>query len=239
MANSRVPGDYPKFDLYIKSTNNFLQSVDPDNPPNKQWQRLGLTLAEADDWKARELFWTTNIYLKYGDENQKTKTVVLQCMNFKKAFAEFARPLLNRMAASAAATEQDETIFRFKINRKDPERRTTPITEELFAGISRKGSTEYLVNCRAEEDSKRASLPAGVDSVIISSKVVTIQPADPATVDPEGEGFRQKSLSKARFLYKAGSGNKGKYLVIAFRWNYSKNPDLAGAWSEVQTILIS
>jgi hypothetical protein len=109
----------------------------------------------------------------------------------------------------------------------------------LFAAVSRVGSAEYEIGCRADAASKRPSLAEGTDSVIISTKIVAVQPADPATIDPEGDGFIQKVLTKAKFVYKAGTSNKGKYLIVAFRWNYTKAPDLAGPWTEAQVILIS
>ena len=105
--------------------------------------------------------------------------------------------------------------------------------------MQRLGSGEFDFQFRYSKDTKRPSILPGADEVEYSYKVVKDQPADPATVDPDGEGFRLRSITKPRFVFKSGSGNKGRFLLIAFRWSFSKNAELAGPWSEVQVMVIA
>ena len=82
MTNGRIPMSYPKFDTYINVTNNFLQSNDPLNPGHKQYERLGLTLSESDNWKDQAVLWNTDLYLKYKNKDTKTISVIHACMDF-------------------------------------------------------------------------------------------------------------------------------------------------------------
>jgi hypothetical protein len=238
MKQRRIPIAYIAFNQWKNNTNNFLQSDDPANPGHKQWERLGLTLAESAAWAAETLAWNA-LYAKYSDKDQKTLSIIRQCRDMKFNLIEGNRGIVNRIAASPVATEQDATVFNFVLVRKEPTRRTGKITQQIFAGVDRSGSTEYTVQCRYDKDTKRPSLLVGSDGVEVAYKISNTQPADPATVDPNGEGFRQRTYGKARFVFEAGTANKGKFLLIAFRWNFSPNTAFNGPWTEVTVVVIS
>ena len=51
-TNSRIPVTVGEFVNWLKNTNIFLQSADPDNPGHDQWERLGLTNTEQTTWDA-------------------------------------------------------------------------------------------------------------------------------------------------------------------------------------------
>lgn len=52
------------------------------------------------------------------------------------------------------------------------------------------------------------------------------------------DGTKQEFYSGATHEFKLGADNEGKYLCIWTRWFNSKHTDLAGDWSEMQTVLI-
>src|SRR3954470_15967835 len=119
MKQTRIPIKYVAFDLWLNSTNNYLQSEDPDNVGHKQWERLGLTAAEAGEWDDNTTAWNA-WYAKYTNKAMKTLAVVHQCRTMKSDITKGTRPIVNRIATDPAATDQDAVIFNFVLNRKSP-----------------------------------------------------------------------------------------------------------------------
>jgi hypothetical protein len=52
------------------------------------------------------------------------------------------------------------------------------------------------------------------------------------------DGTQQEFYSGATHEFSFGDENEGKYLCLWTRWFNSKHPELAGDWSEMQTVLI-
>ncbi len=234
---NRIPLTVAEFVTYLKNTNTFLKSDDPLNPGHKQWERLGLTSAEQTDWDNSNTA-AQDLWAKYSNADLRTLSVMRELRTLRLNWTKGARGIVNRIASSAAATQQDATVFNFVLVKKQPTKQTVDITELVIAGIKRIGSGEFGIECRFEKDTKRPSLLPKADGVEYSFKITNTQPADPATVDLEGEGFRLRFVSKAKFVFKSGTANKGKYLIIAFRWVNSKYPELAGPWCEAQIMVI-
>jgi hypothetical protein len=234
----RIPITVAEFVTWLKNTNTFLKSDDPANPGHKQWERLGLTPGEQTTWDnnntAVQALWGL-----YSNKDLRTLSVMRQLRDLRKLITKGSRGIVNRIAASLNATEQDATVFNFVLNPKNPTRRKSDIKEQLFAGVERTGSAEYLVMCRFDKASKMPKLLPGSDGVECSFKITSEQPADAATISPEADGFKQRTYSSPRFLFKAGPGNKSKFLLIAFRWNYSPNTDFNGPWTDVIVMVIS
>jgi hypothetical protein len=237
MKQPRIPAAYVAFNIWKNNTSNFLWSDDPLNPGHKQYERLGLTLAEATAWQDETTAWNA-LWAKYTDKDQKTLSVTRAARDMKLLLTRGGRGIVNRIAANPAATEQDATIFNFVLVRKKPEKPKTVIEAAVFAGVTRIGSGDLSIQARFKKDSKRPSLLPIADGVEYSYKVTSTQPGDPATADPEGEGFRQRLVTKAKFVIKTGTANKGRFILIAFRWVNSKYPELAGPWSEIQVMVL-
>src|ERR1051325_5609182 len=124
MSNTRIPTEISKFDPCINSTDDYLLTVcNVGPPPEHNWERLGITLQNKDDWHAKRLYWKDNLFPKYFSKLTKTEAVNAEVENFIKSFRTFARPLLNIMAASPNANEDDEVALNFKINRKPPSKK--------------------------------------------------------------------------------------------------------------------
>jgi hypothetical protein len=234
----RIPILVADFVTWWKNANTFLQSDDPANPGHKQWERLGLSNAEQTWWDdnntAVQALWDL-----YSSKDTRTLTVMRQLRDLRRLLTRGGRGIVNRIATSPVATEQDASIFNFVLNRKEPTRRKSDIKEQLFAAVERSGSAEYLVKCRYDISTKLPKLLPGSDGIEVSYMISKDQPAEVGTINPEGDGFKQKTFSAPRFLFKAGAGNKGRFLVIAFRWNYSPNTDFNGPWTDVVVMVIS
>src|SRR5690242_17691802 len=112
MKQRRIPIGYVAFNAYIGRTATFLWSDDPANPGHKQYERLGLTLAEATEWKNRNTDWAA-IWALYENPLGRSWTIARTAKAAKKAFALFGHPVVNRIATNPNATASDADIFNF------------------------------------------------------------------------------------------------------------------------------
>src|SRR5687768_4038555 len=99
---SRIPSIIAEFDTYINSTDRFLQAIAFGT--TKNWERLGLSQANADKWHELRVFWQDDLHKKYGDKAQSTSIVKKDVKDFMKQFKAFGSPQLNIMAANLSAT---------------------------------------------------------------------------------------------------------------------------------------
>lgn len=231
MAGSRVPKQIPSFNTYINNTDDNLNNVNA-NPPN--WQRMGLSQQNVSDWSSKRIYWRDTLYKKYSDPVQSTSIIKTEVKNFIKAFAKFAQPLLNIMAADPDANEEDEKVYRFKRFRKNPTTSETAIEEKCYAVVQSLGGGSVKFKCRTSEDTKRASLAAGATGVQIVYKV-----GDPAPTDAEAAGLLKQDFSGSTGTLPFGAANQGKKLRGWVRWHNSKHPNLDGPWTAFADTMIT
>jgi len=251
---ARVPRTISKFNPYINSTTDFLLTIiDPiANPGYRHADRLGLTAIEMTDWDAKKVYWKDTLYPKWSNANTKTKAVNLEVKNKIKSFATFAEKILTRMSVNPAATEADEIMFRFKINRDPRTVPTEPISEQCYATVVALGGGDMKIGCKTSHDASRPSKAAGADSVEHAYTIIDTaasgggiplpgEPTKPAAKIPanaeDGTTLLQ-AIKKASHTVHFGVANSGKMLYLFSRWYNSSHPELAGPWSEVVTVRI-
>lgn len=230
---SRVPVKTLDFNDYIESTARFLFQTDPGSGlPN--WHRLGLSPAKATEWQNMESEWKNRVFENYMQPALRTKVAVDEVQNFKKKFRAFASPLLNKMAASDAASNLDENIFRFKRTGKNQHRsyRKEPITESCQAEASPQGGGWIRVKCKTP-DRNGNHLPPGADAVQVS---FDISSEPKVTIDVT---LRREVFSRARFMLQASFEDRSKWLSFCVRWYNTKHPHLSGPWSDVYHAVIA
>src|SRR5688572_19986129 len=120
MSDTIIPEAIVKFDPYINTTDTFLQAMVPPAGPDKNWERFGLLLAEADEWKARRIFWRDTLFPLYSNPATSTKFVKADVHDFIADFREFGGPVIGKIAASGVATNTDAGIFNFVLDPADP-----------------------------------------------------------------------------------------------------------------------
>src|ERR1035437_5529244 len=94
---TRIPDSPKKFDPYITTSDDRLQSIEPTSG-NPYWQFLGLSSANATDWHNKRSFWdtpVTGIHALYNNPATSTSTVKGNLKQFIKDFRAFADPLLS------------------------------------------------------------------------------------------------------------------------------------------------
>ncbi len=232
MATGRIPTKIQEFNDYIRNTDDYLQEqVSAGPPPVFNWGRLGLTQQNADDWNSARGIWD-GLFALYSNPATRTKTITLQVKNARKDFRTFATPLLNIMAASPNATEDDEVTFNFKISRATPTHPTVPITEQCLPTLQTIGGGEIRLSVRSSTDTQRPSIFAGADSFQVAFKIGEPPPQNPK------DGTDREVITRASIVQQTGDENSGKKLYVFVRWYLTSYPDLAGPWSQVVSILI-
>jgi hypothetical protein len=231
MPNSRVPETIPAFNIYMNTTDAYLQQIDAGSGlPN--WQRLGLALANNTDWHNNLLFWRDTLYKKYLDPTLSTSSVKAEVRQFMKDFRKFASPLLVLMAASANATTADELEFRFKRHRRKRTFHTTPISDLCSGNLVHLGGGEFKIICRSTDAEGRPRKADKADSIQIAYSIGNTTPPNPE------QGMTKEIFTKCVFVLDAGYAHIGKKIYVYFRWYNTKHPLLAGPWGNlVETVV--
>ncbi len=234
---SRISKQIPLFNNYINTTDIHLQQNDPVSG-NPNWQRLGLSVTEANEWQSKRLFWKDTLYPKYSDPLQSTSAVKAQVQNFITDFRTFAMPLLNIIASNKNANTADEAIYNFKTGRKKPTRHNTAIADAVVFDAKPLGGGEFKFSCRTGHDNNRASKATGADSVQLSFMIVDAV-SNVAALHAESTGMQREIFTKAQFIKNCDADNVCKRLVVFARWYNTKHPLLAGPWSAVKVMVIA
>jgi len=253
---SRISNSPRLFDPYISTTDDRLLAIEPGSGL-PYWQYLGLSSANATDWHNKRMFWdapVTGLFAQYSNPDISTGSVKKRVKLFINDFRIFANPLLNLIAASPNASPNDEDIFNLvlNVNRQKPSHPHTHIADQCFTDwLGGKGGNMKAVS-RSSHDTKRASLAERADGVQYAWKIMDTKPNaveseeagnETATKLKRGpqnpdDGTKQEFFSGATHEFIFGADKEGMYLCIWTRWFHSKHPELAGAWSEMQTVLI-
>jgi hypothetical protein len=233
MSEPRVPIKIPEFNNYINSSDEYLQltRVDRTNP---NWQELGLTLPQSTEWTNKRTFWRDTLYPKYINASLSTSAVKTQVKNYMKSFSVFARPLLDVMAVSVKADEEDEAQLRFlrKVSYKKATHHTEEIEEQCYAIIKQLGGDKLKFGCSTQSDTKKKSLAPTADGVLVSYVRIPKTEVNPTLPEDPEDCSKQQTFSKASFVLDAGPGSSGDRLVGFIQWNDSKNPNRTGPESE-------
>lgn len=252
---TRIPPNIPGFNTYVNNTDTYLVA----GAPVTNGERLGLTPQNLTDWNAQRVNWRDTLYPKYSDPLQSTSAVKAQVHNFMEDFRTFAQPLLNVMAASPNATEDDEAVFNFTIGHAAPVHHTTPIADGVVFEAKPIGGGDLHFSCRTAHDDHRASKAEEADSVQLAYEITDLRnnnnngggtPTPPGPDRPGEErdnriptpadkGMTKEIFTKSQFTFHAGAENVGKRLVAFMRWYNTKHPELAGPWTAITVVVIA
>ena len=221
---SRVPPTLNAFDVYINTTDNYLQAIDPlTSQPN--WQRLELKSAEAAWWHGERVLWRDTLNPKRADKTKKTVVLTSEITNFRANFKKMSARILDKIAAADAAGSVEEGTFNLilKKNRKKPGYHQMPIADPVGVSLKHMGGGRLHISCRAGHHLKRAALAAISNSVQLAFSFDA--PGDP------DHNAQQLIFTRASFSHDFGGANVGRYVYIYARWYHTKHPQLAGPWS--------
>jgi hypothetical protein len=187
----------------------------------------------------------------HKNKQTKTQTTRQNMVDTKKQFGVFFRPLLVRMSGSALITNGDRDTLNIAHPVTSHTKPTTPITAECLIGVRRLGQCKLRFVCKASEDEARASKPEGSDAVEIaynSRPVITTEPGKepilagkvrPKSMMGPSEATNFKTFTRAIFTMQFPDSDLGNDLQLFGRWINTKHPDLAGPWSQLNSVIIS
>lgn len=230
MAEGRVPRTIARFASYLNDTDVHLQSNRPVGPGGTPvFELLGLTSGQADGWNLRRVDFRDNLYPKWTNKNTKTETVNEDVADFMEEFFDYSEPLLNIMAASTNAINQDANIFNMVINRKDPTRPTEPIEEVVVLDLNPVGGGTMRVRGRQTAQAKRGKIPETAKAIEVCWTVGTAPPASPL------DCTENIISSRSTFTMNVGAENHNLNIYAFARWIDTSNAARAGAWTELST----
>lgn len=237
-STDRVPQADSEFDDYINETFDYLNTTPAGAQPN--WERLGLTNAEKNQWGTYRTDWN-NAYAKVKTnkaQNIRNSNDTEAKNQVKEDFTEWvldpAMNKLNRIAASPNITNTDRSTFNIKLRDDVPTARPQ-ITTAPFVDMKAEDGGVVLITCRVESDANRASMQPDADVVEMRYCIVNAQaqPPNGAQDCPSTE-----LSSKSMFRFTPPSGNAGKRLYAYLRWRNNAQPEKSGPWCQVMTIII-
>jgi len=132
MSNSRVPSTIPLFNDYINNTDNRLQSINAGTG-QKYGLDYGFSAGELADWATRRGTWRDVLYPTYINPATSTTVVKHDVADAMSSFRTFAEPLLNKIASSGIAGNEEEEIFNIDLSRDTPTRAGVMAVEPGFA----------------------------------------------------------------------------------------------------------
>jgi hypothetical protein len=235
----RIPRADSNLNTYINSTTKHLLKADAAFGTN--WQRLGLTAEEKDQWVAYNDEWNTawqtvltNRSGGISDSNATFRKNEAR-KKFTKWVTDSERNKLNRIGASANVTDNDRIIFHIKVRDKTLTARAQ-ITEAPLVDFKVQEGGDVLINCREKSDSNRTSMHPLAD--VVEMKYIYVTPGDSAPATPN-ECTHTELSSKALFRFSAGMKHSGKRMFAFMRWRNNAEPAKSGPWSTIKTIIIS
>jgi len=228
----RIPRKIAEFNSYVINSDNYLQTENPGPPPIENWQRLGLSEPAATGWHNARLEWDA-LYAIYNNPSTRTKAVTSSLATARETFIGFAQPLLDIMAASPNADDNDETALNFKIGRSTPSHPTTPIVQQCFVTLQGVGGAMVKFKCKTATDAKRASLPHEANSIMIAYKVGEVPPAN------ADDGTVKEIITRASDVRSLGIENRGEQVFMYARWYNTHYPQFAGPWSLVTSVYLA
>ena len=222
-----VPRTDPEFDQYIRNSTTHLLK-DPGTPGSEpNFERLGITVAQKDDWVAFRDDWV-DVYPKFTDLNTSTKTIRDEKNKIRKEFIEFSEKPLLTISGSPNIALADRNALNLPERDREPTARGKITTAPDVNVVSLAGGF-MKIRCRIDEDADRASLHPLADVIEMKYLIGT---AAPPTVDDAPNNFISK---KALFNFEAGTGNGGQRLYIFCRWVNQSNPANNGPWTTVHS----
>lgn len=238
--STRVPQPDEEFNTYITGTTTHLLILPSTPGAVPHWERLGLIVAEKDQWVAYRDDWNTKYQqVKTNETNGiRDKNATKAKNDAKKNFTEWvndpADNKLTRIEASRNLTDQDRTVFHIKL--RDTERTLRgQMTAAPYVDFKAEDGGIVLVTCQVAHDSDRPSMHPDADVIMMKYSITEVDDTPPATADDCPGSFTSK---KAIFRFDAAANMPGKRIHAFLRWQNDSEKVKSGPWGQRMTIVI-
>lgn len=245
----RIPRQDGAFNSYIRATTNYLQENSDANAI-----RLDLSPNPATEWGTRRTNWDT-IFALWEDPSKRTKTITAEKNAQKKAFIQFATPILTGISVHPALNADDRGVF--NLPERDAPTDRSKILDTPFGKIISMDGGIVKIRLRTTIDGNRSSKHPDADHIemryalvdlnakIIDPDLPTSSDLDTGTRSNNGIPATAKDCTlstistKAIFTLDVGQENSGKRIYAFFRWVNATKLELSSGWSmPVQGVVV-
>ena len=222
MSESRIPKTIPLFNDYINNTDNRLQAINTGTG-NKYGLDYGFTPPQLTDWNGRRNNWRDVLYPAYSNPATRTTVVTHNLNDAMTGFRTFAEPLLNKIASSGIAGNEEEEIFNIDLSRGTPTRAGVMSVEP---GFQFEPSTHGVHRMRFANP-----LDPNTQAMPHSQKVIVERYVGAAGLDPGTINFGNAQVV-SRFLHQVDypeldTGKTAYYRVAYINTRGEKGPESA------------
>lgn len=234
--SNRIPQKDSKFNTYLNATAEYLVVADEAGLEN--WDRLGLTNAEKNQWVTYKNDWN-DLYdttTKNAEKGIRDSIVISNKNTAKSEFIDWvtdpAMNKLNRIGSSPNVTTEDRAVFHVKERKDDRTTPTAPIADEVYLDLKALGGGDMRVRCRTTKEATRASIAKGAKAVELCYSIGTDAPESVA------DCTLTKASTKALFTFNVGAANSTKKMFCYARWIDTTNPSRSGPWTDMLTVVV-
>lgn len=228
-GNRRIPRSDHRLDSYIRTTTNAL--LVPGPPP--AWQRLGLSEAEKDQWKALHDEWRM-AFGRNADQRLRSAVAIKDKNNVRKRFTAFSTPILIRLQAQTHLTTDDRVVFNVPLRKRTVTKRSEMHDAPVVKLQNMEGGW-IKVRVRLQASEGRGRIHPQADHMEIRYALIPLGATPPETgMDCSGSALTRRALS----VLKLPSDALGKVIYLFCRWVNASDLKKSGPWSNrVQAIV--
>lgn len=221
-GNRRIPRSDSELNRFILNTTRVLLHPGPPN----NWERLGMTEQDRDDWKALHDEWVA-IYAKHTDAAMRNSTVVAEKEDVRKRFTKFTYNHLVRAQSLTTITAADREVFRIPLRKKTNTKRAS-IHDAPFVQFYNKPGGRLEVRARVMGAAGRAHIHPLADCMEIRYIALPIGAQPP---EVWSECMELESTTKAISILKLKPDQLGKKIYAFCRWANRSEHEKSGPWS--------
>ena len=188
------------------------------------------------------------LYKLYANKSTRTDVISAQLTDIENQIAELLRKIYDDIPASIWTTEDRKVTNRKTGLQPDHTIPTERIKAECILNAASLRGGLISISGRENEDSKRSSLPLGVNALELVYAVV-VSTIRPLVGDFVGKVLTQcistadctdhVTFTKAKGEFQIDAQLAGYQLVCWARWTNLQHPNLAGNWSERHELMIT
>ena len=229
-GNRRIPRADHRLDSYIRTTTNAL--LVPGPPP--AWQRLGLSEAEKDQWKALHDEWA----LAYGrntDARLRSAVAIKSKNDVRKRFTTFTLPILMRLQVKPDLTTDDRAVFNIPLRKRTVTKRSEMHDAPVVKLQNMEGGW-IKVRVRLQGSEGRGRIHPQADHMEIRYALVPLGASPPGTaMDCPEMNVTTRALS----VLTLPSDALGKVIYVFCRWVNASDLKKSGPWSNRVKAIVS
>jgi len=229
-GNRRIPRADDALNTFICNTTKKL--IAPELPNN--WERLGMTEAQKDAWKALHDEWVA-AYSRCTSNTLRTNPAISVKNEVRKRFTKFSSSILAKAQTLSTITEDDRVLFRIPKRKKTYTRRAA-IEGSPMLQISNMAGGWLKLRARVVGSEGRARIHKLANGMEIRYALLAPGSAPPQTWS---ECLESAFTTKAISILELSSEHRGKVCYLFCRWINSSELSKSGPWTNRMEAIVA